>query len=370
MFLFAFLFAALIVVRGIVPLPIGWGWKVALSLLAVLCAFKFQLTRLLGGPMFFAPELPGWFLLVSAWGYAIVFFLFFLLLGRELLLVVLFFCKVRSPQLPHLLTLGMFVLSTTLATVGIWLGTRVPAVREVNLTLPSLPAEAEGMTIAVLADLHADTLTTATRIEKLVRRANDTNPDLIVILGDFVDGTVARRSQELLPLRELSAPMGVFGVPGNHEYYSGYDEWMEFLPTLGLRMLPNERMELSNGIVLAGVTDPASKRMGGELPDLAKALDGLPQGKCVILLSHQPILAKEAAEQGVALQFSGHTHGGMVWGLDRLVGRFNGGFYSGLYHIGEMLLYVSNGSSIWNGFPVRIGHNSEITLVRLAGTNP
>ena len=84
-----------------------------------------------------------------------------------------------------------------------------------------------------------------------------------------------------------------------------------------------------------------------------------------ILGSHQPRLAREAAAHGVDLQVSGHTHGGMIAGVDRLVARFNEGFVSGLYTVGNMKLYVSNGAGIWNGFPIRIGVPSEIVLIRL-----
>jgi len=84
-----------------------------------------------------------------------------------------------------------------------------------------------------------------------------------------------------------------------------------------------------------------------------------------ILAAHQPRLAPEAAEHGVDLQVSGHTHGGMIAGIDRLVARFNEGFVSGLYTVGGMKLYVSNGAGIWNGFPIRIGVPSEIVLIRL-----
>lgn len=86
--------------------------------------------------------------------------------------------------------------------------------------------------------------------------------------------------EDLRPLADLKARYGVFGVPGNHEYYSGYEEWMEFLPTLGVRMLPNEHVLTGGGnVVLAGVTDPVAGMTGREEPDIGKALEGAPPGK-------------------------------------------------------------------------------------------
>ncbi|MBO4793944.1 MAG: metallophosphoesterase, partial [Deltaproteobacteria bacterium] len=84
-----------------------------------------------------------------------------------------------------------------------------------------------------------------------------------------------------------------------------------------------------------------------------------------ILLSHRPAIAREAAKHGVSLQLSWHTHGGMIRGMDLLVARFNGGFVAGHYQVGALQLYVSRGSGIWNGFPVRIGVPAEITLLHL-----
>ena len=258
-------------------------------------------------------------------------------------------------------------MAAVLATVGMVGGTAVPRVREEAIAVNHLPEGADGLTVAVLADLHVDGITRADRIRKIVERTNALNPDIVIIAGDFVDGTVPVHGDDLRPLADLKARYGVFGVPGNHEYYSGYEEWMEFLPTLGIRMLHNEHVLTGEGgaVVLAGVTDPVAGIMGREEPDIRKALAGAPEKGVRILASHQPRLAPEAAEHGVDLQVSGHTHGGMIAGIDRLVARFNEGFVSGLYTVGDMKLYVSNGAGIWNGFPIRIGVPSEIVLIRL-----
>ena len=102
------------------------------------------------------------------------------------------------------------------------------------------------------------------------------------------------------------------------------------------------------------------------MPSLDKALKGVPEKTPVILLNHRPSAdARKAAEKGVALQLSGHTHGGMMLGLNLFVKMFNSGFVSGWYQVDAMLLYVSNGTGIWNGFPVRIGCPSEITVLTL-----
>lgn len=374
MLIFGALLAVYVFCRAILPLRLKWGWKALLAVLLAVAAFKFHLLHLFGGPMFFSPVLPEGVLLAAAWLFSVLFLFFFLLLAadviRLLYLLVLFCLRKKKTErfriIGNRVNLALLAFAAVLATVGMAGGTGVPRVKEETISVNHLPDGADGLTVAVLADLHVDGITRADRIRKIVERTNALNPDIVIIAGDFVDGTVPVHGDDLRPLADLKARYGVFGVPGNHEYYSGYEEWMEFLPTLGIRMLHNEHVQTGGGaVVLAGVTDPVAGIMGKEVPDIRKALAGAPEKGVRILAAHQPRLAPEAAEHGVDLQVSGHTHGGMIAGIDRLVARFNEGFVSGLYTVGGMKLYVSNGAGIWNGFPIRIGVPSEIVLIRL-----
>ncbi|PNC26096.1 metallophosphoesterase [Akkermansia muciniphila] len=372
--IFGALLAVYVFCRAILPLRLKWGWKALLAVFLAVAAFKFHLLHLFGGPMFFSPVLPEGVLLAAAWLFSVLFLFFFLLLAADvirLLYLLVLFCmrKKRTERfrvIGNRVNLALLAFAAVLATVGMAGGTGVPRVKEETISVNHLPDGADGLTVAVLADLHVDGITRADRIRKIVERTNALNPDIVIIAGDFVDGTVPVHGDDLRPLADLKTRYGVFGVPGNHEYYSGYEEWMEFLPTLGIRMLHNEHV-LTGGdaVVLAGVTDPVAGIMGKEVPDIRKALAGAPEKGVRILASHQPRLAPEAAAHGVDLQVSGHTHGGMIAGIDRLVARFNEGFVSGLYTVGGMKLYVSNGAGIWNGFPIRIGVPSEIVLIRL-----
>ena len=372
--IFGALLAVYVFCRAILPLRLKWGWKALLAVLLAVAAFKFHLLHLFGGPMFFSPVLPEGVLLAAAWLFSVLFLFYFLLLAadvaRLLYLLVLFCLRKKKTErfriIGNRVNLALLAFAAVLATVGMAGGTGVPRVKEETISVNHLPDGADGLTVAVLADLHVDGITRADRIRKIVERTNALNPDIVIIAGDFVDGTVPVHGDDLRPLADLKARYGVFGVPGNHEYYSGYEEWMEFLPTLGIRMLHNEHVQTGGGaVVLAGVTDPVAGIMGKEVPDIRKALAGAPEKGVRILAAHQPRLAPEAAEHGVDLQVSGHTHGGMIAGIDRLVARFNEGFVSGLYTVGGMKLYVSNGAGIWNGFPIRIGVPSEIVLIRL-----
>jgi predicted MPP superfamily phosphohydrolase len=160
----------------------------------------------------------------------------------------------------------------------------------------------------------------------------------------------------------------VFAIPGNHEYYFGYHSWMEHDAGLGIHMLLNQHVVIRRGgeaLVVAGVTDLAALGSTHPAPDLASALDGAPGDAPVILLAHQPRMAARAAKAGAALQLSGHTHGGMLRGLDLLVARGNDGYVSGIYRVGGMQLYVNNGTGLWPGFALRLGVPSELTVITL-----
>ena len=245
---------------------------------------------------------------------------------------------------------------------------RVPPLKDLTVRVRGLPPQFDGYRLLHLTDLHISRLFPAAWTRRLVDRCNALGVDLVVVTGDFIDGTLAARRADVAPLRDLRAPDGVYAIPGNHEYFFGYREWMDHLAGLGMHMLLNRHAVLAREqgrVTLVGVTDVSAERTGDPGPDLAAALAGAPTGSPVLLLDHQPRRARQAAARGVSLQLSGHTHGGMIRGLDRLVARGNDGFVSGRYDIDGMTLYVNNGTALWPGFALRLGRPSELTRITL-----
>ena len=279
----------------------------------------------------------------------------------------------RSPFPAHNASLFVFSIALVSTLYGTYEGLRVPDVNAHTLTVKGLGQELDGLRVALLVDIHADPLTNSEAVQKIVDKTNALSPDVVLIPGDFVDGRVPYRRKDLEPLKNLRAKFGVFGSTGNHEYYFDYRGWMKVFPELGIRMLMNEHVVLESGdskLVIAGAPDPTGAMMGIEERSAAKALDGVPEGVPVILLDHQPKDAQENAELGVTLQVSGHTHGGQMPIVYTMVKRSNRGYVRGWYDVGGMNLYVSPGTSQWNGFACRIFDPAEITLFTLrAGTS-
>jgi predicted MPP superfamily phosphohydrolase len=219
-----------------------------------------------------------------------------------------------------------------------------------------------------LTDLHISRLFPKEWTQALVESSNALGVDLVVVTGDLIDGSFEARRADVEPLRDLHAKDGVWVIPGNHEYFFGYEAWMRHYAGLGMRVLSNDHTVLTRdggSLVLAGLTDLSAPGTRHPAPDLSATLADAPSDAPIVLLDHQPRNAAQAAARGVALQLSGHTHGGMILGLDRLVARANGGFVSGRYSIGGMTLYVNNGTALWPGFALRLGRPSELTRITL-----
>ena len=173
-----------------------------------------------------------------------------------------------------------------------------------------------------------------------------------------------QRGRDAAPLGRLRAPDGIYFVTGNHEYYSGADEWIAHLRSLGVTVLRNEHVRLPCGIDVAGVDDWTAKQFGGDHgPDLDKALAGRDGAQPVVLLAHQPKAIFGAAAKEVALQLSGHTHGGQIFPFNFLVG-LQQPYVAGLHRLNDMAIYVSVGTGYW-GPPMRLLAPAEITEITL-----
>ncbi|GLH95184.1 metallophosphoesterase [Phytohabitans aurantiacus] len=236
-----------------------------------------------------------------------------------------------------------------------------PQIDRVRVPLAKLPRSMDGTRIALVSDIHLGPLRGLSHTQRIVSMINDMDADVVAVVGDLVDGTVEELGAAAAPLRDLRSRRGSFFVTGNHEYFSGYEPWLDELTALGVRPLRNERLEI-DGLDLAGVNDVTGEDFD-DGPDFAKTFGGRDSSRPVVLLAHQPVQVHEAAKHGVDLQLSGHTHGGQMVPFHLLVA-LEQPVVNGLATIDGTQVYVTNGAGFW-GPPVRVGAPPQVTLVEL-----
>ncbi|MFE1249206.1 metallophosphoesterase [Streptomyces sp. NPDC058741] len=239
---------------------------------------------------------------------------------------------------------------------------RGPRVKRVTVPLAKLPRAAHGYRIAVVSDVHLGPVLGRGFAQRVVDTINSTQPDLIAVVGDLVDGSVKDLGPAAAPLAQLKARHGSYFVTGNHEYFSGAEQWVDEVRRLGLDPLENARRELPH-FDLAGVNDVAGENEG-QGPDFARALGDRDTARACVLLAHQPVQIHDAVDHGVDLQLSGHTHGGQLWPGNLIASGANPTL-AGLERYGDTQLYVSRGAGAW-GPPTRVGAPSDITVIELA----
>jgi predicted MPP superfamily phosphohydrolase len=237
-----------------------------------------------------------------------------------------------------------------------------PLLERVTLPLPTLPAALDGLRIGQITDLHLGGPYNAANVRWAVAQMRRAQPDLLVLTGDFVSRHAAVPELKEL-LGGLHAPLGMYAVPGNHDYYEGIEDITATLTALGVEMLLNRSVPLRWGqgvLWLLGLDDVWE----GEA-NLDAALAGLPPQAFSLLLCHVPDFVEQASQRGIAVQLSGHTHGGHLR-LPLLgafcVPRHGLRYQRGLAQVGATTLYVSRGIG---GMPLRFGCAPEATIFTL-----
>ena len=199
------------------------------------------------------------------------------------------------------------------------------------------------------------------RWDKALSRLEQERPDLILVLGDIFEyGPHA--DKYAARLAAFKTPLGTYGVLGNHEYYVGYGDSQDFFKKTNITLLENTAVTLPNGLQIAGLKD--IKTTGVTAHDVISLLDGLDKNKPTFLLSHTPLYAQEAAEHGVQMMFSGHTHNGQIWPFNYLV-RLQFPRVYGLFDVQGMKFYITSGMFYW-GIPLRLFAPAELPIVEIS----
>lgn len=259
---------------------------------------------------------------------------------------------------------------TVIILVAGFINAIVPSVKRYEVSIPKKSLGGDQITIAAISDIHLGSTIRKRSMRKLQETLGSLKPDMVLFLGDMVDGEIGPVLRGDL-LSAFSCPPcreGVYAITGNHEYIGGIDKTAPYIRSKGIRLLEDEVVKTTSGITLIGRKDRDSFRFSGEhrasVKDLlAQADTSLP----LILLDHQPFNPDEAAANGIDLQLSGHTHNGQMWPLSILVKSMYKIPY-GIEKIGNTTIIVSSGFGLW-GPRVRVGSKSEIVFITLMFTN-
>ena len=269
----------------------------------------------------------------------------FILFGYDILRFII-------PINPNLAGVFIIIIVTILVIVGI-INAQFVRIRKINLQVNGLGKE---LKIVHLSDLHLGMIHGKGYLKRITEKVRNLKPDLVLITGDLVDSPMLFRQDSFSSLDELEAP--VFFTTGNHEYYAGLDEVLRVLRNTKIRVIRNEKVLLNN-IQLVGIDNGGGKDY---LKNMLTKID-MDQTKFTILMYHQPVGLEEVNKHGVDLMLAGHTHGGQFF-MFILFARLVWKYAKGLYKFKNTYLYTSVGTGTW-GPPLRLGTNSEITLLRL-----
>ena len=392
---------AIVLVFFVLPLRMSWRSKGIIALITIVAPCKSYLHLLVGGDAF-DPNIPYNLSFVFDIARTTIIFLALLTLLRLILNVGyrIIHLNWRLDLLPTSSIFHaqlMMLVSFALACYGTSCAYGTPELKRYEFTLERLDPRLEGMKIVMLSDIHISAPTDANVIYQLVNDVNALKPDLILLPGDLMDGSLNKRRPISNLLFDLKAKFGVFISTGNHEYYSGYEEWRHYFEQGGFISLDNKVVALKDDqgktlLNLGGITDPRAERYNLPTPDVRGVTTALDDSAPSIILSHRPQYALDfalAASQinaervaqskeqktdfvpkQVDLVLSGHTHGGLAYGLRKLVANANGGFVSGHYRVDKTDLVVGNGTMVWMGFPLRLGVPGQIVELTLHSKLP
>jgi predicted MPP superfamily phosphohydrolase len=258
--------------------------------------------------------------------------------------------------------------SALLITAG-FINAVIPVVTRYDISVNKFAGKVKTLRIAAVSDIHLGSIIRKRSMRKLSAMLNDLKPDLVLLLGDIVDGELGPVLRGDL-LQYFTCPKcadGLYAITGNHEFIGGAERTIPYIESKGIRLLKDEVVTLDGGIQLIGRIDRDSRRFyGRERLPLDSLIAKVDTSKPVILLDHQPFHLAETAKSGVDLELSGHTHNGQIWPLNYLTAKIYELSY-GYLKKGNTHFIVSSGYGLW-GPRVRLGSRSEVLIINITFT--
>ncbi|MBQ9137593.1 MAG: metallophosphoesterase [Alistipes sp.] len=324
-----------------------WG-RILLSLLFWLVAFSLFVAVGLRDA-----QLPDWtlrtlFVVGSVW--------MALLLYMVLLLAVLDLLKIALPTMGH--TFWYALPACCALLIYGYINYRNQRTEHIEITTERA-FEGKSMRIVAISDVHLGHGTGTKVLQRYVRMINDCNPDVVLIAGDLIDNSIKPLLDKPFDalLDALQAPLGVYMVPGNHEYISGIDSVTNYLKHTKITLLRDSVVTLPNGVQIVGRDDHMNRNRKPLLELLQQSCDTQP----IVVLDHQPYNLSETDKLKVDLLLCGHTHRGQLFPLNLLTDHLYEQSH-GYRHWSYTHIFVSSGLSLW-GPPFRIGTHSDLAVI-------
>jgi predicted MPP superfamily phosphohydrolase len=259
--------------------------------------------------------------------------------------------------------------ASSLLIIGGFINAIIPVAREYNININKPAGSVKTLRIAAVSDIHLGSIIRKRSLKKLSGMIKDMKPDLVLLLGDIVDGEIGPvlRGDLLQYFTWPKCTDGLYAITGNHEFIGGANRTIPYIESKGIRVLKDEMVTLEGGIQLIGRIDRDSYRFyRRERLPLGELMKQTDTAKPVILLDHQPFNLDETAKYGIDLQLSGHTHNGQMWPLNyvtRMIYELSYGYLKKR----NTNFIVSSGYGLW-GPRVRSGSRSEVLLINIKFT--
>jgi len=358
-------------VRGWQVLPSGLGFRLAYTVLFWPAALSFLSLRLFEDSL--PPALAEIMTWVGALWLAAFFYLFFFVLLVDILRAVNRFWPFfpgfifENYSRAKYVTAGLALGAVALILIGGFINARAPRVTELEIFINKQAGTLKSLNIVMASDIHIGTIVGSSWLKRIIDKINSLSPDMVLLPGDILDQKIEQVEGKNLgeELRRIQAPLGVFAALGNHEYICcAGDAAARYLTERNITVLRDEGLKINDSFFLIGRDDiSAYRRQREKRKDLEVLMKEIDRSFPIILMDHQPHNLGEAAENGVDLQLSGHTHNGQMWPFTYVIkAMFELAW--GHKRIGDTHYYVTSGAAVW-GPPVRVGNRPEIVSLRL-----
>jgi predicted MPP superfamily phosphohydrolase len=260
----------------------------------------------------------------------------------------------------------IIVSASSILIIGGFINAIIPVTREYNISINKPAGSVKSLRIAAVSDIHLGSIIRKRSLKKMSAMIKDLKPDLVLLLGDIVDGEIGPvlRGDLLQYFTYPKCTDGLYAITGNHEFIGGAARTIPYIESKGIRILKDEIVTLEGGIQLIGRIDRDAYRFyRKERLPLAELMKQADTTKPVILLDHQPFHLDETAKYGIDLELSGHTHNGQMWPLNHVTAMIYELSYGHLKKKNTNFI-VSSGYGLW-GPRVRSGSRSEVLLINL-----